>query len=85
MARYTLDRGSKQTYIDTLLKVSLAMEITIAIDKFTLAANPPVQGGKDGCYLYMHSPSRISTKNKRVAPLLCLLNTKEPRAPHPSI
>ena len=76
MARYALGREPKQTYIYILLKVAIVIEvevevevevaivieITIAIDEPTLAAALPVQGGKDGYHLYMHSPSRISTK-----------------------
>lgn len=46
VARYALDRPPKQTYIDILLKVSLAIEITIEIDESALAATLPVQGGR---------------------------------------
>jgi hypothetical protein len=46
MARYALDRGSKQTYIHMLLKVAIVIEIIIAIDESTLATTLPVQGGE---------------------------------------
>ena len=62
MAIKTYCRPPKQPYIDILLKVAIVIEITIALDESALAATLPVQGGKDDYHLYMHSPSRISTK-----------------------
>jgi hypothetical protein len=65
MVAYAHCRPPKQPYIGILLKVAIAIaiEITIAIDESALAATLPVQGGKDGYRLYMHSAPRISTKN----------------------
>jgi len=78
MARYALDRGSKQTYIYIVLKMSIAIGITIAIDESALTITTPVQGGKDDYHLYMHSPLRISTKNNDIAPLLNVRHKKAP-------